>query len=181
MLGCIVLVQMHVAFVCIRFMAARASISPFVSLRWMRSMLCMFTYMHTRSDTLDHQTAPGCEECSSASPLYSGFLPVLEMFHRCVRPYIGHSPCHGAREGEFEQQRGHNKQRDKQRHDCEQQIRISRFCWENCRIQGTRKSCLFCTWVCPCNVDSSHDTTPKWFKSHRGYRYCLLLPLCGRK
>jgi hypothetical protein len=31
MLGCIVLVQMHVMFVCIRFMAACASISPFVS------------------------------------------------------------------------------------------------------------------------------------------------------
>jgi hypothetical protein len=121
MLGCIVLVQMHVTFVCIRFMAARASISPFVSLRWMRSMLCIFTYMHTRSDTLDHQTAPG----SSASPLYSGFLPVREMLHHYfVRSYIaGHSPCHGARDGEFEQQRGHEKQCDKQRHDCEQQIR----------------------------------------------------------
>ena len=30
MVGCIVLVQMHVMFVCIRFLAARASVSPFV-------------------------------------------------------------------------------------------------------------------------------------------------------
>ena len=49
MLGCIVLAQMHVMLVCIRFMATCASISPFVSLQWMRSMVCMFTYMHTRS------------------------------------------------------------------------------------------------------------------------------------
>ena len=137
------LVQMHVMFVYIRFMASCASICPFVSLQWMRSMLCMFTYIHTRSvifvslpcalqprarppplllNTCSkfvtcREPAPGCE-CSSRSP---GFLPERKMRHdfsvRC-----GHSPCPGARDLEFEQQHQH----EKQRLDCEQQVRFNR-------------------------------------------------------
>ena len=64
-LGCIVLVQMHVMFVDVRFMAACASISPFVrlpgcgascvclhtthSICYIRSITVCASYIHTRS------------------------------------------------------------------------------------------------------------------------------------